>query len=223
MKKTTERKINKKNQGYLKKWLISGLSRGNRRYTWNIVVQETKHILKIWLDQSTVKGGIERFRQAGRQHRWTTNIILGKRSQTHIFKSSKQGMHRKCPCWLGLDIKVEIDWNERLKNNGNILKLVLRRNRNSYFFPYLWPLLAKKKNFHVYVCFAYRHVWHHMHAVSAEARGVRFLGLELLAIAGCLEGTWEFKPGSSEKLLEHWSMSPAPIINFFLSKKFYVP
>lgn len=96
-------------------------------------------------DQSTVKGGIERFRQAGRQHRWTTNIILGKRSQTHIFKSSKQGMHRKCQCWLGLDIKVEIDWNERLKNNRNILKLVLRRNRNSYFFPYLWPLLAKKK------------------------------------------------------------------------------
>lgn len=98
-------------------------------------------------DQSTVKGGIERFRQAGRQHRWTTNIILGKRSQTHIFKSSKQGMHRKCQCWLGLDIKVEIDWNERLKNNRNILKLVLRRNRNSYFFPYLWPLLAKKKKF----------------------------------------------------------------------------
>lgn len=27
----------------------------------------------------------------------------------------------------------------------------MRRNRNSYFFPHLWPLLAKKKKFHVYV------------------------------------------------------------------------
>lgn len=48
--------------------------------------------------------------------------------------------------------------------------------------------------------------------------GVRLLGLEFLATMYCHVGTLGFNP-RLERVLDHWSIAPAPSIHFFLSRK----